>query len=327
MNMKRVLVVLFLSGQLLFVPTRAATLPGPLVDSAWLAANLQDVVVLDVRVDQKSFTRPPVFRKDKKSGKKKLVKVNGHIPGALLINYKKIRGERLVDGKKVEKMILDKQAFEKIMQGFGVPRDRTLVIASRGQNNLDMTMATRLYWQLKYYGTDNMAILDGGTASWIVAGRKISTAAPQAVRGNWVATAERREIFADSEDVARAMRDKSAQLIDNRPLSQYLGTWRKSYVYANGHIPGAKLYSNSIMTRPRAPARFLEKDKLAALARGLGIDPGKPVISYCNSGHLASGGWFIMHELFGNKNTRLYDGSMHEWTLEKRPVKAYVLEK
>lgn len=81
------------------------------------------------------------------------------------------------------------------------------------------------------------------------------------------------------------------------------------------------------MTRPRAPARFLEKDKLAALARGLGIDPGKPVISYCNSGHLASGGWFIMHELFGNKNTRLYDGSMHEWTLEKRPVKAYVLEK
>jgi 3-mercaptopyruvate sulfurtransferase SseA len=22
----------------------------------------------------------------------------------------------------------------------------------------------------------------------------------------------------------------------------------------------------------------------------------------------------------GNKRTRLYDGSMHEWTLEKRPV-------
>jgi|GEM_PF-3162347 len=40
----------------------------------------------------------------------------------------------------------------------------------------------------------------------------------------------------------------------------------------------------------------------------------------------ASGGWFIQHELLGNKNVKLYDGSMHEWTLEKRPVKEMVME-
>ncbi len=314
---------------LLLLPALAGakTLPGPLVDAKWLSANRDKVVVLDVRVDPRSFTRQPMYVKDRKSGKRKLVQANGRIPGALWIDYKKIRGTRVVDGRKVEKMILDKAAFERIMQSMGVPKDKPLVITSRGQHNGDMTMATRLYWQLKYYGTDDMAILDGGLAAWIADGNPVDTSMPRAAKGNWVATAERREIFAGSDAVAAAVKQGNAQLVDNRPLDQYLGIWHKSYVYAPGHIPGARIYSNNIMTQPRLPARFLPVADLKQLAKGLGLDPDKPTITYCNSGHLASGGWFIWHELFGNKNTRLYDGSMHEWTLEKRPTHKYELEK
>ena len=305
----------------------AGTLPGPLVDAEWLAANRDKVVVLDVRIDPRTLTRAPVFRKDRKTGKKVLVQVNGHIPGALWINYKKIRGTRIVDGRKVEKMILDKAAFEKVMQSAGVPGGKPLVIVSQGLSNGDMTMATRLYWQLKYYGSDDMAILDGGLAGWILAGKPVATDPPGKGGGDWVATAERREILATSADVERAMKDGKAQLVDNRPLDQYLGTWHKSYVYAAGHIPGARIFANSLMTRPAKPARFLPVGDLKALAEGLGLSPDRPTITYCNSGHLASGGWFIWHELFGNKDTKLYDGSMHEWTLEKRPVRKFVLEK
>ena len=323
--MKR-LIAMFVLGWLAF-GAGAATLPGPLVDAAWLAANRDKVVVLDVRVDPRSFTRQPRFVKDRKSGKRVLVQANGHIPGAIWIDYKKIRGTRIVDGRKVEKMILDKAAFEQIMQSMGVPAGKPLVITSRGQSNGDMTMATRLYWQLKYYGTDDMAILDGGLAAWIVAGNPVETRMPKAGKGDWVATAERKDIFASSDEVAKAVQQGNAQLVDNRPLDQYLGVWHKSYVYAPGHIPGARLYSNSLMTRPRLPATFLPVNDLKQLARGLGLEPGKPTITYCNSGHLASGGWFIWHELFGNKQTKLYDGSMHEWTLEKRPTHKYELEK
>ncbi len=323
--MKKILLMLTLLG--VTVLARAATVPGPLVDVDWLAANRDKVVVLDVRVDPRSLARQPVYVKDRKTGKRRLVQANGHIPGAIWIDYKKIRGTRVVDGRKVEKMILDKATFERIMQSMGVPAGKPLVIASRGQNNLDMTMATRLYWQLKYYGTDDMAILNGGLAAWIAAGKPVATDMPRAGKGNWVATAERKDIFAGSEDVARVVRQGGAQLVDNRPLNQYLGTWHKSYVYAPGHIPGARLYSNSIMTRPHLPAKFLPVADLRALARGVGLSPDKPTITYCNSGHLASGGWFIWHELFGNKNTKLYDGSMHEWTKEKRPTRKYVLEK
>ena len=39
----------------------AGTLPGPLVDAKWLAANLDKVQVVDVRGNVKSFTTTPEF--------------------------------------------------------------------------------------------------------------------------------------------------------------------------------------------------------------------------------------------------------------------------
>ena len=302
------------------VQSVAASLPGPLVESDWLAKNLQNVKVLDVRSDIKTFTSKPLYKKDKKTGRLSLVKVAGHIPGAILVDYKKIRADRVINGQKVQKIIPEKSIFEKVIQSAGVNQGDAVVIMSEGVSNLDMTMATRLYWQMKYFGHDNMAILNGGMAGWLEAKQKISSAAVISKPGNWRATTERTELLASSEDVANAIKNKG-QLVDTRPLNQYMGIFhKKSYVYAAGHIPSAKSYPNELMTEAKAPARILARDTLQVLMKEMGVDTGKPSIAYCNSGHLASGGWFILHELMGNKSTRLYDGSMHQWTLEKRPV-------
>jgi len=51
-----------------------------------------------------------------------------------------------------------------------------------------------------------------------------------------------------------------------------------------------------------------------------GIDGKAAAIIYCNSGHLSSGPWFMMSELLGNSRVKLYDSSLHQWTLEKRPL-------
>jgi thiosulfate/3-mercaptopyruvate sulfurtransferase len=300
--------------------------PGPLVDTAWLASNMNDVVILDIRANTKSFTAKPAFKTDKKSGKKKLVRVGGHIPGARMVDYKKVRAKQTINGKQVDKMLPDKASFEALMQSVGANKDSTLIIVSRGQNSLDMTMATRLYWQLKYFGHDNMAILNGGTAQWIKDGHKVSSKPVKPTKGNWVATAERKDILATSDDVAKAVQDKSTQLVDNRTVDLYLGTWRKGYVYEKGHIPGAKNLSHLTLTKHGMGAEILPVEELQQLSAAMGVDTKQPTITYCNSGHLASGSWFVMHELMGNKNVKLYDGSMHEWTLEKRPVKAMVME-
>jgi thiosulfate/3-mercaptopyruvate sulfurtransferase len=301
-------------------------LPGPLVETDWLAANLDKVVVVDVRKDVASFTKPAKMTKDKKSGKLKIVAVGGHIPGAHLVNYKKVRADRQIDGRKVTRMLPEQADFEKLMREAGVNNDSAVVIVSKGLSNSDMTMATRLYWQMKYYGHDNMAILNGGMAQWLLDGRQTDVSKAVPGKGNWAVSAKRDEILANSDDVAGALGKKEIQLVDYRPISLYLGTSKKSYVYDKGHIPGAKTFPNELITVGSAPARFPAVEELGKLYQAMNLEKEAPSIAYCNSGHLASGGWFIQHELLGNKNVKLYDGSMHEWTLEKRPVKAMEIE-
>lgn len=297
----------------------AGALPGPLVETDWLAKNQGNVVILDIRKDVKSFTKKPKFVKDKKSGKLKLKKVAGHIPGSTLVSYKKLRSKKKVDGRTVQKMLVSKAKFEKVMQEAGINKDSAVVIVYKGEGNGDLTMATRFYWQMKYYGHDNMAILNGGMAQWIIDKRKVSSKATKPTKGNWLATAERNEILATSKDVEAAVKEKG-QLVDTRAISLYLGTWRKkSYVYNNGHIPGAKPYPNELLSS-KMPAKFLKVSDSKSLFNQMGIETDKKSITYCNSGHLATGSWFVLSELMGNKNVKMYDGSMHQWTLEDRDV-------
>ena len=304
----------------------AVQVPSPLVETQWLAENKDHVTILEVRADIKSYTGSPVFKKDPKSGKDKLTKVGGHIPNSTLVNYKQVRQDRMVDGQMVKLLIPEKPVFEKLMQASGLNKDSAVIIVSQGENNHDMTMATRLYWELKYFGQDNMAILNGGVAQWITDGHKVSSEPSKAATGNWVATAERKELLATSEDVANALKDGKTQLVDTRTTSQYMGMWKKPTVATAGHIPGAKVFPNELLTSPAAPNKFFPADKMKTLTAELGLTSAGNTITYCNTGHLASGSWFVMHELMGNKNVKVYDGSMHEWTLEKRPIVAMKVE-
>ena len=324
MNIRKL--ISFLGLSLFSLCLQAATLPGAVVDTAWLEKNMDKVVILDVRKDVKSFTQKPVYKKNKKTGKLKLVRVGGHIDGVQLVNYKKVRAKQTIDGKTVTRMLPAKADFEKLMQEAGLNKNSAAVIVSKGQSGGDITIATRLYWQLKYYGHTDIAILNGGMAQWIKDGHKVSTKPASVVKGDWVATAENKSILATSDDVAAAVKNKSIQLIDARVLSQYLGTYNKSYVYAKGHIPSAKSFPVELLTYPASPAKLTPSNDFETLAAEFGIDTKKSLITYCNSGHLASGAWFVMSEVLGNKQAKLYDGSMHQWTLEKRPTTSMKME-
>lgn len=298
------------------------TLPGPVVDSAWLAANLDKVQVFEVRGNVKSFTGAPEFETDAKSGKKTLVEVGGHIPGSRLMDTKPLRVDRKLGELTVKYMIPEGPAFEKVMQGMGVDADKPIVLVPLGLDMTDLDDALRAYWQLKVYGEDNMAVLDGGMANWLAEGRAVSTDAAPVQAGNWSATADRSgQYFAGSEDVAKAIAGHSATLVDSRDAKQFNGLTKRDYVGAYGHLDGAKLYPTDLMLKTAGGAvKFMSPATYSALLSAQGIDPKAPAITYCNSGHLSSGPWFLMSEVLGNRQTRLYDGSLHEWTLQQRSL-------
>ena len=145
----------------LAAPALALDLPGPVVDSAWLAKNLGEVQVVEVRSDFASFSREPVFETDKKSGKKTLAEVGGHLPGARLVDFKVVRAERQVGDRKLKYLIPEKADFQTRMQAAGIVADKPIVLVPVAQDIADIDEALRLYWSLKVYGEDRLVDVGG----------------------------------------------------------------------------------------------------------------------------------------------------------------------
>lgn len=284
--------------------TFAASLPGPLVDSQWLKEHLndKDIVIVDVR-KRDDFTK------------------FGFVPGARWWDWDTVRVDRKVDGVEVESVVPTTAQFEALMRGLNLQPSTPIVIVSQGDSASAFTQGTRVYWTLKYFGHNQVALLDGGMAKW-TAEQNDTRPIPDAVRtvSNYRVKAVHNEILAKTADVQAAVRTQSTQLLDARAPEYFLGKSKKDFVSARGHIPGAKLFANSLLLDPKTKALRSAGDLRDDMSKA-GIDPSKPLIAYCDSGHLSTGAWFVAHELLGNPQVRVYDGSMHEWTLDQqRPV-------
>ena len=315
--MKR-LMLLLISALLAFSGIAASVeLPGPLVTPQWLAAHRAEVNVLTVVEDPKNFTSAPKYVTE--NGKQVLDEVGGHVPGSLMVDFNALRADRKIDGRTIKAMLVDRATFQRLMQDAGVQAGKPIVIVSAGASGNDLDMAARLYWSLKYYGARQLAILNGGTTAWLLAGNPVSSDPAPKAKGDWVATGEDKAILADSRQVAEAAKH-GEQLIDARPVAFWLGLAKKPVASKAGRIPGAHDFPPEARSRQAGGAEeFLDRAQYADILKTLGIDPHKPSITYCNTGHLASGAWFVMNEVLGTPS-KLYDGSMHEWTAEDRPV-------
>lgn len=286
-------------------PALAVDLPGPLVDTAWLAAHqkAKGLVVLDVRTE-----------KDKAAF--------GYVPGSRFWDWDSVRVDRKIEGVELESMVPTVAQFEKLMRGLNVANADTVIIVTPSNNPSSFTQGTRAYWTLKYFGHDKVALLDGGLTKWTAEKRDSAKASVPAGKGStYKVRAVRSELLALTPEVlAVVYKKKDEQLADGRTAPFFLGESKKDYVYAKGHIPGAKLVPNTALQDPKSGA-LKPVAELRKILAASGVDAARPIITYCDSGHLSTGVWFVAHELLGNPNVKVYDGSMHEWTKDAgRPV-------
>lgn len=297
----------------------AATLPGPLVTADWLKAHKADVIIVDVRDDMDTLTAAPKYVVDKKTNQKHLAEVGGYIPGtAAFVDFGKIREERTINGVKIKAQLPTADFFTKAMDNAGLNKaDKPMVIVPEGTSVDSMDMATRLYFQLRYFGEprDMVAVLNGGVAAWLQAGEPVSTDKPSMAKGNWAAGTEDNAILASMAQVKEGLQKGSDQFIDARPTAQYLGIVTKAVNKSGGHLPGAKSFPTDAIVKPVGKAHeFMSAADYKKIFAEYNIMDNAPTVTYCNTGHLASGAWFVVHEILGNTNSKLYTGSMIEWT-------------
>jgi thiosulfate/3-mercaptopyruvate sulfurtransferase len=319
-----------IAGLLLASVSLAGSLPGPLVETDWLARNLSNVVIIDVRADQESFIKKSrggiagIQACGAGGSGGGASTVSGHIPGAIYMPWDQVRADRMEGGQKVVGELPKAKTFERWMTRSGVNKDSAVVISGLGERPQDAVETARLYWTLKYYGHDNVALLNGGTAKWAAEDRELEYGRSRAKRGNFKAGPGRPELLASTEDVQKSVKG-SAQLLDVRAQDLYLGlTYHRQFVepHAKGHIPTAKSFPFTLLVDTMgSAATYYSPTQIQELSGLLGVDPTKPTIVYCETGGQASMTWFVLHELLGNKNVSIYDGSMNEWAGDKsRPV-------
>ncbi|MBI1200012.1 MAG: sulfurtransferase [Phenylobacterium sp.] len=273
----------------------------PLVDAAWLQAHASDagVVVIDVRPAEAYAA--------------------GHVKGALSAPYASFGWRGTVDG--VPEQLPPPAQIQGLIRGLGVNGASHVVIVTAGANATDFGAATRVYWTFRVLGHDEVSVLDGGQRAWTGAGLPLDTATPPPPAAGDFTARLNPALLADTAEVEAAMK-AGVRLIDARPPDQFSGAKKSPIARVGGAIPGAVDAPLTEFYDAEA-GRFADKAAVEAAAKAHGVDPDKPAIAYCNSGHMSSVDWFGLSEVLGQKDVKLYDGSMAAWTADPaRPVSA-----
>jgi thiosulfate/3-mercaptopyruvate sulfurtransferase len=277
----------------------------PLVSPQWLSEHQKDadLVVLDIRsaID----------------GGGERAYLEAHIPGSVHTDYDK--GAWRVMRNNVPFMLPSVPELEALIGDLGIDETTHVVVVPAGVSQSDFSSAARVYWTLKVSGVPNVSILNGGVAGWKAAGLALKTGNEGPSPKIFNATIDR-GMIAEVDDIEKILATHNATLIDARSPALYSGKEKAPQIAAYGHIPGA-IEVDSADFYDDATNRLKPKTELAAIASHIPRD--KPAVSYCNTGHWAATDWFVLHELLGYRNVRLYDGSMVEWAADpKRPIES-----
>jgi thiosulfate/3-mercaptopyruvate sulfurtransferase len=261
-----------------------------LVTADWLAEHLNDDGVVVAEVDE----NPDLYEE-------------GHIAGAVKLHWR----DDLQDP--VERDLVDKPTFERLLSERGIANDTTLVLYGDKNN----WFAAYAYWSLKIYGHGDVRILDGGRQKWADEGREFTTETPQPQQADYKAN-ERDESIRTYRDSVRAqIGEQSKALVDVRSPQEYTGDliappgYEQEGAQRAGHIPTAA--SIPWATAVRDDGTFKSADELRELYEGKGVTPEKEVTAYCRIGERSAHTWFVLRELLGYETVKNYDGSWTEW--------------
>jgi len=264
--------------------------PEVLVSTQWVAEHASDpnVRLVEVDVDTSAYDQ-------------------GHIAGAVGWNWQ----TQLQDN--IRRDLIEKAALEQLLGKSGISNDTTIILY--GDNN--NWFAAYALWQLKYYGHQDVRLMNGGRKKWVEEKRPLTTEAPKIAAAVYRAAGPDESVRARREQVAAIIDKKSkGRLVDVRSVDEFTGKiiappGMSETAQRAGHIPGAA--NVPWAQAANEDGTFKSADALKQLDEGKGVTSGEQVIAYCRIGERSSHTWFVLKYLLGYDNVKNYDGSWTEW--------------
>lgn len=266
------------------------TTSSPLISASHLRDSLGAMTLLDVRYGL-AGPAPDEFRA-------------GHLPGAVFVDLDADLAS--APGAGGRHPLPSPDAFTSAMRRCGIRTGRPVVV----YDDWAGLAASRAWWLLRYFGHQQVSLLNGGLRGWIAEGGALETGPTTAGPGDFTAVPGGMPVVSADEIAAVEV------LIDARAPERFRGEHEPLDPVA-GHIPGAVNVPTTWNTDNHG---HLKGDsELAEIYAEVGATPGAGVAAYCGSGVTAAQTVLAL-ELAG-VGAALFPGSWSEWITDpERPV-------
>ncbi len=297
-------ILLLLTLVVMTLPARAGAPLPPLVDVSWLLAEpaADDLVWLDVQ--------PSVYYQQV------------HLAGSVNAPFD---GWRTTSVGGLRGMLPAVDKLEAKLGGLGIAPSDRVVIVTTGLGAGDMAAAARVFWTLKVLGHVQVAVLNGGLQSVADDPRGLArlTREPTRRAATTYQASPDMSLLADAKATSAALQ-RGDVLVDARSAAEYLGVHVGGEGERPGRLPGARNLPFDWLTE-NGSGTILPRERMRDLLKAVDIDPKAAQVHYCHTGNRAALTWFAAWAVLGNKQARLYDASMLEWSMRPDlPIKRQV---
>jgi thiosulfate/3-mercaptopyruvate sulfurtransferase len=233
-----------------------------------------------------------------------------HIPNSVFFDINKIADPK----NPLPHMIPSKELFSIMMQNLGINNQDEIII----YDNSPLLSSARAWFLFRYFGHENIFILNGGLKNWEKSGGEITNKKTIITKGDFQSKTEKKNLVVDLKQMISVSNNNSKLILDARSYKRFTGEAKEPRPgLLSGHIPNSKsLPSSDLVTSHGFLKSIEELDKFFS---NNDIDTSEDIIATCGSGVSACVISVALYCL-GKENIPIYDGSWTEWATSGQKI-------
>ena len=234
-----------------------------------------------------------------------------HIPNSVFFDVNKIADPN----NPLPHMIPSKEVFSLMMRNLGVNNHDEIII----YDNSPLLSSARAWFLFRYFGHENIFILNGGLKNWGKNGGEITNKKTIVSTGDFQSKTEKKSLVVGLTEMISFSNKNSKLILDARSHKRFTGEAEEPRPgLLSGHIPNSKsLPSSELVTNDG----FLKSiEELEKIFSNNNFNKSERIIATCGSGVSACVIAVALHCL-GRKDVPIYDGSWTEWASSGQKIK------